>query len=94
MVVLQSSTCVLRFLAAWPQHEARQVVPECYVALVVSDSLRRYGLEPTRLLCPWDYHFLLHGIFLTQGSNLRLLCLLHRQAGSLPLVPPGEPKSQ
>ena len=38
---------------------------------------------PTRLLCPWDSpgqnigvgcHFLLQGIFLTQGSNL---CVLH-----------------
>ena len=36
-------------------------------------------------------HALLQGIFPTQGSNLRLLCLLHRQAGSLPLVPPGRP---
>ena len=36
--------------------------------------------------CPWDSpskhtgmccHFLLQGIFLTQGSNLHLLCLLH-----------------
>ena len=45
---------------------------------VVSDSLRPRGLEPTRLLCPWDspgkntgvgYHFLLQGIFPTQGSN-------------------------
>ena len=33
-------------------------------------------------------HFLLQGIFPTQGSNLRLLHLLHWQAGSLPLVPP------
>ena len=31
------------------------------------------------------------GIFLTQGSNPRLLCLLHRQAGSLPQAPPGKP---
>ena len=30
----------------------------------------------------------LQGIFPTQGSNLCLLCLLHWQAGSLPLVPP------
>ena len=30
-------------------------------------------------------------IFLSQGSNLCLLCLLHWQAGSLPLVPPGKP---
>ena len=36
-------------------------------------------------------HFLLQGIFPTQGSNLRLLRLLHWQAGSLPLAPPGKP---
>ena len=47
-----------------------------------------------RLLCPWDFpgentragcHFLLQGIFPTQGSNLLLLSLLHWQANSLPL---------
>ena len=46
------------------------------------------------LLCPWGFpskntrvgcHFLLQGIFLTKGSNLYLLCLLHWQADSLPL---------
>ena len=66
----------------------------CYIALVVSDSLWLHGLKPTRLLCSWDSpgkdtgvgcHFLLQGIFLTRGSNLCLLCLLHWQAGSLPL---------
>ena len=31
---------------------------------------------------------LLQGIFPTQGSKLCLLCLLHWQAGSSPLVPP------
>ena len=45
---------------------------------VVSNSLRSHGLYPTRLLRPWDFpgkstgmgcHFLLQGIFLTQGSN-------------------------
>ena len=36
-------------------------------------------------------HALLQGIFLTQGSNLHLLCLLHWETGSLPLVPPGKP---
>ena len=35
-------------------------------------------------------HALLQGIFLTQGSNPNLLCLLHWQAGSLPLVLPGK----
>ena len=50
--------------------------------------------------CPWDSpgkntgmgcHLLLQGIFPTQGSNQRLLGLLHWQAGSLPPVPPGKP---
>ena len=36
----------------------------------------------------------LHGIFPTQGSNPRFLCLLHWQAGSSPLAPPGTPKSE
>ena len=49
---------------------------------------------------PWDSlgqntgvgcHALLQGIFPIQGSNLCLLCLLHWQVGSLPLVPPGKP---
>ena len=35
---------------------------------------------------------LLQGIFLTQGSNLSLLCLLHWQVGDLLLAPPGKPK--
>ena len=30
--------------------------------------------------------FLLYGVLLTEGLNLHLLCLLHWQAGSLPLV--------
>ena len=36
-------------------------------------------------------HFLLQGIFLTQGSNPGLLRLLHWQVDSFPLVPPGKP---
>ena len=51
------------------------------------------------LLCPWDYpgkntgvgcHFLLQGIFLTQGWNPHL-CLLHWQVDSLPLHHLGSP---
>ena len=34
----------------------------------------------------------LQGIFLIQGSNPFLQCLLHRQVASLPLVPAGKPK--
>ena len=64
---------------------------------VMSDSLWSHGLEPTRLLYPWDFpgkrtgvgcHCLLQGIFLTQGSNL---CLLHWHAGSFPLSHLGSP---
>ena len=36
-------------------------------------------------------HVLLQGIFLIQGLNPCLLCLLLWKAGSLPLVPPGKP---
>ena len=36
-------------------------------------------------------HALLQGIFPIQGLNLRLFHPLHRQAGSLPLAPPGKP---
>ena len=35
---------------------------------------------------------LLQGLFPTQRSNLRLLCPLHWQVCSLPLVPPGKPE--
>ena len=66
----------------------------CSCHSVVSNSLQPHGLEPARLLCPWNFlrkntgvgcHFLFQRIFLTQGSNLCLLCLLHWQADSLPL---------
>ena len=73
----------------------------CSVASIVFDSLRSYGLQPTMLLCPWDSpgkntkvgcHFLLQGIFLTQGSNLHFLCLLNWQVGTLPLMLPSSAK--
>ena len=62
--------------------------------LSVSDPLRLHGQSPTRLLCSWRFpgkntgvgcHFLLQRIFLTQGSNLSPLYLLHWQADSFPL---------
>ena len=60
-------------------------VHACQVASVMSDSLWPHGLLPARPLCPWDSpgkntgvgcHALLQGIFLTQGLNSYLLCLL------------------
>ena len=66
---------------------------------VMSNSLRPYGVQPTRLLCPQDCpdkntgvgcHALLQGVFQTQGLNPRVLRLLHWQAGSSPLAPPGK----
>ena len=50
--------------------------------------VRPQGLQPTRLLSPWNSpgkntgvgcHALLQGIVLTQGSNLPLLCVLNQQ---------------
>ena len=58
---------------------------------IVSSSFQPHGLQPARLLCPWDFrgkntragcYFFLQGIFPTQGLNPRLLLW---QAGSLPL---------
>ena len=54
----------------------------CQAPLSMGFSRQEYW---SGLLCPSP------GIFLTQGSNLRLLSLLHWQVGSLPLVPPGKP---
>ena len=63
-------------------------------ACSVAQSVRPCALQPASLLCPWSFprkntgvrcHFPLQGIFLTQGSNLCLLSLLHWQVGSLPL---------
>ena len=63
-------------------------------------TLRPHGLQPARLLCPWDFpgrkagvgcHFLLQGLFLTQRSDPGLLCFLRWQVGSLPLSQPGSP---
>ena len=69
---------------------------------VVSDSFATpWAVQPARILCPWDFsgkntgggcHFLFQGIFLTQGLNLRLLCLLHWWVDSLLLPDLGSPQ--
>ena len=108
MPTLENDPCVPPSSACMRQH----LLPEgchsslittwlhaCCAASVTSNYLWLYGLQPARLLCPWDspgkntgvgHHALLQGIFPTQGSNSRL-SLLHWQAGSLLPVPPGKP---
>ena len=78
--------------------ERSQYPHACQIAFSHTWLFQPYGLEPARLLCPWDSPgkntgvgcHALQGIFPTQGSIPYLLCLLHWQAGSLPLAPPGK----
>ena len=60
----------------------------------VLSRVRLFATLPLQLLCPRGFpgknpgagcHFLLQGIFPTQGLNSRLLCLPHQQLDSLPL---------
>ena len=51
-----------------------------------------HGILQARML-EWSCHFLLRGIFQTQGFNQHFLCLLNRQADSLPLASSGNPLS-
>ena len=73
----------------------------CALILFQRNTRLSYPPPAPRLLCPWNFpgkntgvacHFLIQGIFLTQGPNPCLFCLLHWWADSLPLVPPGEPR--
>ena len=80
---------------SWGLQSQTQARDHVFTPSVVPDSLWPHGLQPARLLCPWDspgknntgvgWHALLQGIFLTQGLNLGLLCLQHWQVDSLPL---------
>ena len=72
----KSLSCVQLFVTIWTvAHQA---------PLSVGFSRQEYwsGLPAQALL---------QGIFPSQGLNSHLLCLLHQQADSLPLVPPGKP---
>ena len=72
------------------------ILPEC---VVVVQSLSRvrllqpHGVQPARLLCPQDSPGKNNGVAISfcRRSNLSLLCLLHWQAGSLPLATLGKP---
>ena len=64
-------------------------VHACSVTSVVSDSVTpgtvAHHAPLSMRFSGVDCHAFLQGIFPTQGSNPRLLCLLHWEAGSLPL---------
>ena len=75
-IALQS--CV-SFCCTSQSESATKVKSESFTHSVMSNSLRPYGLQPTRLLYPWTSpgnntevgcHSLLQRVFLTQGSNL------------------------
>ena len=64
----------------WVSQQTSMLPSKLYCSLVAKShpTLRPHGLQPTRLLCPWVFlgkntrvgcHFLLQGIFPTQGSN-------------------------
>ena len=74
--ILQARTLewvAISFSNAWKEKEKSK-----WSCSVMSDSMQPHGLQPARLLCPWGFpskntgvgcHFLLQGIFPTQGSN-------------------------
>ena len=54
-------------------------------------TLQCYGLQPVRLLCPWDSEYWSGLIFLTHGLNPPSLISPELAASSLPKAPPGKP---
>ena len=82
---------------AWRGHRAfcpqsdlyPKCVHVCSVTSVVSDSVTpgtvAHHAPLSMRFSGVGCHAFLQGIFPTQGSNPRLLCLLHWEAGSLPL---------
>ena len=59
-----SPVCYWRDECSWRQNEPETSLFLCVTHSVVSDSLRPHGLQPTRLLCPWD----------SPGKNTRVGC--------------------
>ena len=80
-----------KYLALWPFDIRGLTTPpldpvcSCWISMLSCSALWSHGLKPTRFSCPWDSpgkntgidcHFLLPGVFPTQGWNPRLLWLL------------------
>ena len=87
------------FFNHWKCKNCSCIIVLLFSHSVISDSLGTPWTEPTRPLCPWDFpgkntvvgcHYLLQGIFLTQGLNPHLL---HWQVGYLLLRHVESPKT-
>ena len=70
----------------------------CTKSLQSCPTLRPFGLQPARLLCPWDFpgkrtgvdcHAFLQGNLPDPAFHPHLLHILYQQAGSLPPGFPG-----
>ena len=79
---------------SWPICISTNYICSCSAAQRCLTLCHTVETAAPQAFCPWDFpgrnsrvgcHMLLQGIFLTQGSNLCLLCLLHWQVDSLPL---------
>ena len=84
-VLLTSATSLCKNVMSTSRHTLNSTysgkvfcLPGVCSCSIVSNSLWPHGVKLTRLLCPWDFpgkntavgcHFLLQGIFWTQGSN-------------------------
>ena len=99
---MKTNSEVIRSIISVSKEGNRTKCLKAYCAVcvcpIMSESLWPHGLEPASFLCPGNFpgkntgagcHFLLQGIFPTQGLNPHLLPLLHWQLDSLPLAPPG-----
>ena len=90
-----------RFWYCWEESIRRWILcqssalPGCVLShSVVSNSLQPHGLEPTRLLCPWNFQGRIlecHAISYSRDLSWLRDHLLYWQAGALPLATPGKP---
>ena len=89
--------------AMYSEADRQKFCSYCLVAKSCMTLLWPHGLYPARCLCPWnspdkntgvDSHFLLQGIFLTEGLKPHLLHLLPWKVESLPLSQQGRPRQK
>ena len=99
--LLKKTTIVPHTVACWAHNT--DILFLCYKTQLLlfsyslmSNSVTTQTIQPTKFLCPWNFpgkitgvccHFLLQGIFLTQGSNmcLQISCISGRFFTTEPL---------